>query len=205
LPDKAVGERLLLYGSFFVEPDRYLAEVLRQDGGTEDALWSRVCGSQAGPRGAALDELLANPDRHVGNVLFDGRAWWLIDHERALQPASEWARDWARRETRQHAVQFAARVNLLASHMLRLLPTKREWLARQPQAFDRQKRQLSALANWVGTWRDPDTRIEGLWQLTSLFLDLIATRLPALAHHLNKRAPDQSASQLEWTSPAPQR
>lgn len=205
IPASVVGDRLLLFGSVFVEPDRFLAEVMDGQDAIEDAVWTRVCGSQTGPRGAALDELLANPDRHIGNVLFDGKAWWLIDHDLALQPASEWARDWANQETRRHAVEFSARVNQLASHMLRLMPTQRDWLLRQPSTFERQKRQLAGLAAWVGGWRDTDSRIEGIWQLTGLMLDLIATRLPALAQHLSNRSPDKSAAALTWTSPAPPR
>ncbi len=36
-------------------------------------------------RVALFDELVANPDRHIGNLLFDGKdKFWLIDHSHAL-------------------------------------------------------------------------------------------------------------------------
>lgn len=36
---------------------------------------------------ACFDEWIANPDRHGGNLLFDGRDFWLIDHGLALRCA----------------------------------------------------------------------------------------------------------------------
>jgi hypothetical protein len=204
LPMSVQGDRVLLFGSYFHAPDAFMAEVLSTSADIEHETWTRVCATTAGPRGAALDELLANPDRHTGNVLFDGNASWLIDHDLALQPASQWATDWADQMTRQNAVAYVARVNLLASQMLTHQPAHREWLTTQPSAFSRQKRQLAALSQWVATWRDPDSRVEGLWQLTSLILDLISTRLPALAHHLSQRVPhNESGTGLQWTSPTP--
>jgi len=35
----------------------------------------------------AFDEWIANDDRHIGNVLFDGvKSFWLIDHDQAMRP-----------------------------------------------------------------------------------------------------------------------
>ncbi|MBK8752255.1 MAG: hypothetical protein IPL99_11715 [Candidatus Competibacteraceae bacterium] len=36
-------------------------------------------------RSACFDEWIANPDRHGGNLLFDGQGFWLIDHGLALR------------------------------------------------------------------------------------------------------------------------
>lgn len=42
------------------------------------ASWASVGGA------IAFDELIANPDRNLGNLLWDGGDFWLIDHARAL-------------------------------------------------------------------------------------------------------------------------
>jgi hypothetical protein len=45
-----------------------------------DFVWGKICEDEIAPTGAVWDELVANPDRHVQNLLFDGSKWWLFDH-----------------------------------------------------------------------------------------------------------------------------
>jgi len=63
---------------------------------------------------ACFDEWIANPDRHGGNLLFDGHAFWLIDHGLAMRGQPTDATD-----NHLMAIAVAARTNDLARQRLK--------------------------------------------------------------------------------------
>jgi len=120
---------------------------------------------------ASFDNWIANPDRHVGNLLFDGTTqFWLIDHGLTLAPR----------------LAPADAVN----NLLLLLAQQ----GRDELALQRLKRELIGFA---GTYRSEDARAAGaqipLPQAAELvdFLTARLTHLTNLArHHLRTRQQD---------------
>lgn len=202
LPDRVKGERLLLVGSHYQKPDALLAEVLKDNDAAEELIWQRVCGTNAGTQGAVWDELVANADRHSENLLFDGSAWWLFDHDLALPPASEFVKQPLIVDARREAAAFTAKANLLAHEMLRRRPND-HGMMELPKKLASASKRLQALAQWACKWQHGDTRIEGLLQLSGVVLGLIELRLPALAEQLQWRIGQPSSDSL-WTSPTRQ-
>lgn len=75
------GESALRFGSAFIDAPPF-RHAVRLDGGPAIArirAWKHLVPT------ACFDEWIANPDRHAGNFLHDGKeSFWLIDHEDAM-------------------------------------------------------------------------------------------------------------------------
>jgi len=198
LPASAGGQRFLLIGSQYKKPDALYAQIATNHPAAEEFVWSRLCASETGAKGAAWDELVANPDRHSENLLFDGQKWWLFDHDLALPTTADYLRADANTMTRQQAISFQARFNQLASQMLERRPADHT-LDSQAKYLGKHKTALTALAAYARGWQSDDATITGIYQITAILIDKIALRLPALAQHLHARMSRPDASSL-WTS-----
>lgn len=187
IDDDIVGHRLLLVGSHYQKPDALFAEAVENSPSAEELIWSKVCESHVASQGAAWDELIANPDRHCENVLFDGTDWWLFDHDQALAPAAGYAGGQSHKSTRDDAIAFSAKVNLLADQMVRRYAGNQQSIIAQSRRLDQGAKRLLALARYAENWTHSDPDVHSSLQLIGVVLGLIHLRLPALAQKLQMR------------------
>lgn len=191
----------LCYGSLHQWPDDSTARLL-DDAAAADHTWRKLCSGPAAASGAAWDELAANADRHVGNLLFDGSKYWFIDHDLAMEPIAKVMRTWAVQAARQRVIDHRARVNTVADELVRRRPNDHEILA-QPARFSRAQARINMVADRVRNWSTGQSHVDAVWPLTEVVLRGIATRLPPLAMMLNQRlqVPDPKAL---WNSSSTQ-
>jgi hypothetical protein len=202
LPDideNILGERLLLVGSHYQRPDALFAEAVDNSPAAEELIWTKVCESPVATQGAAWDELIANPDRHCENVLFDGTTWWLFDHDQALAPAAAFAGGVNQTNTRQQAIDFNAQVNLLAAQLLRRYAGHGQNIVDQHRKLEQGAKRLQALARYAENWSHKDRDVQSTLQLIGVVLGLIHLRLPALAQKLRMRVNLPPPRNSLWT------
>jgi len=179
------SDDVICYGGVHQWPDDSTARLLDEDGAAEYT-WRQLCQGGSAAPGAAWDELTANPDRHVNNLLFDGVRYWFIDHEQALEPMAQLMRRWAAVVVRQTVLEHQAKVNEVAMQLVRRRPHDHGILA-QPPHFNRAARRIEVLANAVREWSSGHKYVDEVWPLTEVVLRGISTRLPALADMLTRR------------------
>jgi hypothetical protein len=195
---KYPGEVVLLVGSHYQRPDALLAELLEDNPAGEELVWQRLCETPTARQGAVLDELIANPDRHCENVLFDGVSWWLFDHDQALAPAATFVAKSELVAARQAAIDFTAKANRLA-HQLLLRHRDKHGILEQIRKVDSGSKRLHALAQYSRHWTHPDPRINETLQLVGVVLGLIHLRLPALAEKINARLGNLPPTPSLWS------
>jgi hypothetical protein len=199
LSEEHVGARLLLVGSHYQRPDALFSRAVKESAAAEEMVWQAVCASPVAKQGAAWDELIANPDRHCENVLFDGTQWWLFDHDQALPPAASYAQRQSETAARQEAIAYCAPENLLVRELLQRYGGQHQAIIEQCRRMDAGAKRLYALAQYSSQWKHPDGEIQAILELVSVVLGLIHLRLPALAEKLQQRvAPPQAGTAL-WT------
>lgn len=180
------GKRILLVGSHYQERDALFAGAV-EDEAAEEMVWRSVCSSPAACQGGAWDELIANPDRHCENLLFDGKTWWLFDHDQALAPANDFTRNEQDARTRQDAIAHVAAANGLVHEFLTRHLGQHLAVLQQTRKLDGGKKRLHALSVYARHWTHSDTGIQQVLQLSAVVLGLIHLRLPALAEQLARR------------------
>jgi hypothetical protein len=194
LSDEIQGKRILLVGSHYHRPDAIFAEVIANSPAAEEMVWQAICATVAAKQGAAWDELIANPDRHCENLLFDGSQWWLFDHDQALAPAAHYAERESDVAARQAAVDFNAHVNLLAAELQRRFANQQHAILEQIRRIDSGARRLHGLATYSRSWTHADKEICAALELIGLVLGLVHLRVPALAEKLQARLGVQPTS-----------
>ena len=204
LDDDVQGQRFLLVGSHYQRPDALFAEVVANHPAAEELIWERVCSTLVARQGAAWDELIANPDRHSENVLFDGSTWWLFDHDQALAPAAQYAVNESNQQHRLDALAHNAVENQLADQLKQRLRNEIRAILEQSRRLEAGARKLQTLTHYAREWKHPEADIQHLLKLVSIVLGLIQLRLPALAEklHLRLEQPIFGHSSL-WTSLTP--
>jgi hypothetical protein len=100
---------------------------------------------RVGCKGAAWDELIASPDRHHQNALFDGVNWWLFDHDQALLESGAFCKTMDPTQ-RSLMCTFSARCNILAKQMVKRLRSQNN-ISAQPALFDRHKAEMALLSS----------------------------------------------------------
>jgi hypothetical protein len=195
LPSSVQGDTLLLFGSSFTPEDTIWTRAKANSANDAELVWQHVCNDSVGPKGAAWDELIANPDRHHRNLINDGSRWWLFDHDKAIPPASSSAA--LATASLANFPEFFARTNILALEMVKRHP-RNHALGLQPAEFEKSRDRLKALAHLVDKWDAQDVRIKGVLQDSAFLVGLITSRLPALALHLNNRIGNRDGNSL-WT------
>jgi hypothetical protein len=191
------GIELICFGSRMQFEDQMYRRQRNEDLAADEFIWSRICGTATGAKGAAWDELVANRDRHTENVLYDGESWWLLDHELALEPVSNLMKRFADAMVRQEIIDYRTSVNRLASQMIARRPAN-HGLADQPRSFLAGAKQLTLLADRVQTWSVNDERIDPVLQIAEVVIRSIALRIPALGLHLQARIGAKDSGAL-WT------
>ena len=201
LDEDVPGQRFLLVGSHYQRPDALFAEVVANHPAAEELIWDRVCGTLVARQGAAWDELIANPDRHSENLLFDGSTWWLFDHDQALAPAAQYVADESDQQKRLEALAFNASENQLVEQLKQRLRDEIRAILEQSRRFDAGARRLQSLAHYSREWKHTESDIQHLLGLVSIILGLIHLRLPALAEKLHHRLEQPFAGHPNlWTS-----
>jgi hypothetical protein len=187
---------VICFGSEFQWPDDTLAKPTDSDQ-VKDWVWSRLCETSQGSHGGVWDELLANEDRHTENVVFDGKAWWLIDHERSLTPVSSFMMKFAESAVRQAVVQHRAKGNPIASEMLSRHPNTHK-MESIPQSLANLRSRLVWLIEQVQKWKTGNSDLDTLFMMTEIYLRSIDLRLPALPMHLHERLKQPATPDL-WS------
>lgn len=203
IADNIPGERLLLVGSHYQRPDALFAEAVANNPAADEMIWNAVCASAAAPQGAAWDELIANPDRHCENVLFDGTHWWLFDHDQALAPAAAYVRQEENTSVRDDAIAFNARSNQLVDELMRRHQGRGQVILEQTRRLESGRRRLHALATFSRQWTHKDDSVRHVLELIGIVLGLIHLRMPALAEKLRARLGIPPSSADLWTSREP--
>lgn len=198
LPPRDYGPEVILFGSVFQAPDQFLERRKRElQAHGDDYLWNRVCNSDTAPKGAAWDELVANPDRHIDNFLFDGIQWWLFDHNQALQPVASLYAEVVGSNAQDQVVSHVARANQLLEQ-LRDRHLETSSVESEAETFLKQARKLKVLANGMRSWQVESGRISQIFQMAALIVDLIALRLEPLSLYIAQRLERPDAESL-WS------
>lgn len=179
-------KRVVCFGSRLQWPDDTFERLNPGDTAAAEHTWGIVCNTKVGSRGAAWDELIANPDRHPGNLVYDGSRHWLIDHDLALQPLASVMRRFAQRMVRMQVAEHRASVNQLADQMKKRRPED-HGIQGQPDKFLRDRSKLQAAMNFVRGWVTGDAELDPIFVDTEIVLRSIDARLPALALMLRDR------------------
>jgi hypothetical protein len=195
IPAAFQASEVILVGSQYQTPDPFLAMATHGNPAVEEYVWNKLCANDMGPAGAAWDELVANDDRNYANTIFDGSAWWLFDHDRALMQAGPFSKSPTDAAVRLTLKEYRAKFNILASQMVKRLQSN-HGISAQPAEFERKKAALSMLAQAARKWAHPDPRIQAIFDTTAILITAIELRLPALALHIEARIKAPSAADL---------
>ncbi len=201
LPSHPVGLKsgpVLLFGSLFQAKDQFIARRADQGGQAAEYIWDQVCQAKVGPSGSAWDELVANPDRHVQNLLFDGTKWWLFDHNRALQPISKLYASIAESGARTQVIEHTAKVNQLLEQVIKRRPAD-HGVEQEAQRLLKHAQRLKMLAIEMGKWRVPQGQVSDIVRMAAVIVDLIALRLEPLSLHIEARLKKPNAEAL-WNN-----
>jgi hypothetical protein len=195
LPAASTGQLVLLIGSEYKTPDAFFAQALSRNPAAEELIWSKLCDSESGAKGAAWDELIANPDRHHQNALFDGVNWWLFDHDQALLESGTFCKNPLDQTQRSLMCNFSARCNVLAEQMVIRLRSQNN-ISAQPAQFDRHKAEMALLSTAASKWSHKHPKIQEIFSTTAILLTAIELRLPPLAQHISNRLAQPSSETL---------
>lgn len=190
---------VLLFGSLFQAEDPFTAQRAHQGGQAAEYIWDQVCREKAGPAGSAWDELVANPDRHVQNLLFDGTKWWLFDHNLALQPISKLYASIDDSDARAQLIEHTARVNQLLEQVVKRRPVD-HGVELEAHRLSKHTQRLKILAIEMRKWQIPPGQISDIVRMAALIVDLIALRLEPLALYVEARLNKPNAEALWNTS-----
>ncbi|KAK45413.1 hypothetical protein BG58_17730 [Caballeronia jiangsuensis] len=188
---------LILFGSLFQAPDPFLARRLSEDDRAEDYIWGQVCSDAVGPIGAAWDELVANPDRHAQNLIFDGLKWWLFDHNLALQPLSRIYATLEHDSAQARIVEHMARINQILDQLKKRRQSGQDVVA-QADKLARQAKRLKILAIEMRKWEVRQPQLSEILRVAAIIVDLIALRLAPLTLFIEKRL-DVPRAEALWT------
>jgi hypothetical protein len=188
---------VLCYASMLQWPQDTMERVDKEDQAVADHLWNRFCHSNVASPGAAWDELVANPDRHARNFIFDGTRYWLIDHDLSLKPLAEAMREMTGQAGRQKILEHRASRNQVATQLLQRRPNDHGMLA-QPRTFEARKRALETQVIAMSKWRTGIPSLDAVLQDAETVVRGIILRLPALALQLNERL-EKPNGPLLWT------
>lgn len=196
-PSCFTGPTALLFGSTYVANGGFFEPLAHADDATLDsAVWNHFCSDATiAAKGAALDELLANWDRHYRNMRFDGRHWWLIDHDNALTPT-------VGADLGTLDATFRAHQNQIADQLRTRRPQDHD-MPKAARLSSERLEKVQALAARAALWADADPQVHALWQQTAPLITLLSRRLPMLQNLINARIGVDEKPALSWT-PTPE-
>lgn len=195
-PQDLHGKTLLLFGSTYLTQDSFFEQLAAQDNDTalNAAVWRHYCNeAPRAAKGAALDELISNFDRHMRNLRFDGTKWWLIDHDMSLLQTHH-------KELATLPATFTSHRNQIAAELLDRRCNDHD-MATAARRSSNKARDLMALATVAGRWSHALPELQDAYQRTAALLTLLARRLPMLEQMIGARIGTQDASTLQWKPP----
>lgn len=192
------GPTTLLFGSTYVGKNGFFEQLaMAGDAALDNSVWQDFCNdAPVAAKGASLDELLANWDRHSRNMRYDGRGWWLIDHDNALAPALD-------QDPATLNPDFKTFDNKIANQ----LATRRRHDHEMPKAARLTAAQceaVSSLAARARLWKDADPQVNQVWQQTAPLIELLSRRLPMLQDFIGARISLSQPADLQWSTPPTQ-
>ncbi|MCM2544876.1 hypothetical protein ACVCIC_25260 [Burkholderia glumae] len=197
-PSSLQGQKIVLFGSLFQTTDPIMARHSNEGESGEEHIWSSVCFDDTGRLGATWDELVANPDRHAQNLIFDGVKWWLFDHNLALSPVSKIYEALADPGSHRSVIEHTARVNRLLDQLIKRRPED-HGIEDEAAKFAKQVQRLKILAFEMGRWSVPGgPKISEIVRMAATIVGLIALRLEPLQLYVAQRLKKPSAEAL-WT------
>lgn len=189
------GRTLLLFGSSYLTQDSFFEQLAMQDNDTalNAAVWRHYCNdAPRAAKGAALDELISNFDRHMRNLRFDGARWWLIDHDMSLIETHN-------KDFDSLPATFTSHRNLIAAE---LLDRRRNdhGMPNAARISSNKAQDLAALATIASRWNHAHPGVQDAYQRTAALLKLLSRRLPMLEQMISARIGSKDPSTLQWTS-----
>lgn len=196
-PSAFTGPSALLFGSTYIGTNGFFEQLAQASDATLDnSVWQHFCNdAPMAAKGASLDELLANWDRHSRNMRFDGRTWWLIDHDNALGAA-------VGKDVAALDASFKAHKNHIADQLTerRRNDHQMEDAARLTAAHQEAVRSLAARA---ALWNDADPQVANVWRQTAPLIELLSRRLPMLQALIGARIGATPPAALQWSTTPP--
>lgn len=195
LPQQAADEgELLLFGSTYIKQDRFFEQLSTlADSTLDSAVWNHFCSdAPKAAKAAALDELISNWDRHPRNLRFDGKRWWLIDHDNSL-------RETEGKVLSEMEAGFKAHNNWVAGQLLERRRADHGMPDAARLAATRQRQILELSAKISTQWRNQDARVHNIWQHTADLVNLLSRRLPMLQTLLGERIGTENPTSLQWS------
>lgn len=186
------SKTMLLFGSTYVVNGGFFEQLAHADDATLDsAVWNHFCNdTTTAAKAAALDELLANWDRHSRNMRFDGKSWWLIDHDNALRCALG-------KDPSSVSADFVAHKNQIAHQ----LQTRQHDMPRAARLTAEKVQLVQALAARARLWQHTNPEVTHIWQQTAPLIELLSRRLPMLQSLIGARINANQPTQLQWSTP----
>jgi hypothetical protein len=187
------SDEQLLFGTTYIDQDSFFEQLAsNSDSVIDSAVWNNFCSHvPMAAKAAALDELIANWDRHSRNMRYDGYKWWLFDHDNSLGQACD-------QDVPNMDATFRAHTNLVANQLLQRKPSTHT----MPDAarLAAEKRQvLQGLSQRAAAWTHADPQVQALWLQTATLIDLLLRRLPMLQEMLGERIGTTTPPTLQWT------
>lgn len=196
LPMRIKTEQVLLFGCAFIEQDVFFEQLaaFETNKTLDNAVWGSFCDDQKrAAKGASLDEFITNFDRHTRNLRFDGKRWWLIDHDCALLQTHN-------QDLTTMGAGFPSSDNQIAQALLERRPMDHGMSAAARHAHDKIT-DLAVMAANAAQWRSTDPELQNIWTRTAAVLALLARRLPMLELMIEQRIGNKDPSTLQWTPP----
>lgn len=199
-PPQAIQNGTILFGSRFQASDPFLVRQVTDDAHASEDIYNKVCATDVGPQGSAWDELVANPDRHPYNFLFDGRKWWLFDHNKALEPLNRILTEiyeTSPADSTHEILTHAARLNLLYNEMLkRQLGVDK--INERVELMRKRAKEIQVLADRMEQWDTDNTGANQIIRMAAVIVGIIGNRLSPLAELIKNREGTSLVRSL-WT------
>lgn len=195
--DMVTQGELLLFGCNYVDQDAFFEQLTQlSDETLDNAVWNSFCAdAPKAAKAAALDELIANWDRHSRNMRYDGKQWWLIDHDNSMGPTLG-------KNVPNMSADFKAHNNHVANQLKHRRPADHAMDTAARLSAEKKDRVL-AMAAAAGLWTHSDPAVVQVWRQTAELIELLARRLPMLQQLLGERIGTTSETSLQWTPTPP--
>jgi hypothetical protein len=186
---------LLLFGAALIKQDAFYVRLnTLYDAPLEKNVWDSFCTDiSKAAKGAALDELLTNWDRHCRNLIFDGSKWWLLDHENCLSATHG-------QNVRHMNAAFKAHQNLIAKELLHRQPVEHS-MPNAARLHSEKREKIMSMSACAAQWKHSDPAVQAIWKEVSTLLDLLSRRLPMLQHLIGERIGHTSEASALWNPP----
>lgn len=195
-PEGMKGNVVLMFGCAYINQDSFYEQLAAQDSDTalHAAVWGSFCDdAPRAAKGAALDELISNFDRHLRNLRFDGKRWWLIDHDMSLMQTHG-------KVLAQMPADFKSFKNEIALELLDRRAQDHDMHVAARRSADKLQ-EVAALAAMAGLWSHEQHLVQDVWKRVAALLALLARRMPMLEDMIGARIGNPAETPTLWNPP----